>query len=116
MFVILKVHQIVQGVQQSKSEYSVAVLATQIHIYLSLDNNIYNSVMVCYPHYMDKFCIYIYYEPHDIYSFKGQNGVNLFSNSNVLYPCLFDVKRPGDDRRKNETCWSIIELHVKMYF
>jgi hypothetical protein len=59
---------------------------------------------------------HIFLKPQVSTVFKNYNDFNLFTNSCLFYVSLFGVKFPGDDLKKIETCRSISELYVKVYF
>jgi hypothetical protein len=58
----------------------------------------------------------VVFESVQYLQFLRTNISDLFNNSSVFYICFFDVKLPEDDLKKVETCRSISELYVKVYF
>jgi hypothetical protein len=48
--------------------------------------------------------------------FLVTNSFDIFNKSPVLFVCFFDVKLPEDDLKKIETCLSISEMYVNVYY
>ena len=68
-------------------------------------------------HEMDNFkTVLIVFIPVHYLQFLRTNSFDVFNNSPVFWTCFFEVKLPEDDLRKIETCRSVSESRVKVYF